>query len=169
MVSRAHFTIPPDSRGNVPPGAMVWTGEVQYLAHTAASTAATEITVPGPWYYFWATTDCHIVIGNAGIHAASTTAKNRCFPIGDGGTAGWVGPIYVGAKFDTLADGSGSLYIRTIRNAADGALYIASGFPGDDSLNRGATSTSTTTTSTSTTTTSTSTTSTSTTTTSTTT
>ena len=165
------FSVPTDNRGMIPPGTREWTGEVQYLAVTDTCTAATKITVPGRWLYFYATETCHITVGDEYISAASATLKNRCFPIPDGNTgAGWCGPFYFPAEFDSNHDGTGDLYIRAIRNAANGALYIAAAFrsegmtPGAAASTTSTTTTTTTTTSTSTTTTSTSTTTTSTTT-----
>ena len=159
-MTRPKFSVPMDGAGHPIQGAFTWTGEVQSVAFVTASSAATQITVPGRWFMFFATSLCHIVIGNAGIHDADLTAKNRCFPIPDGDTGGWVGPVYIPDQFDTLTNGTGDLYIKAIRNAADGKLYIASVHVTEGTLGRGATSSSTTTTSTSTTTTTTTTTST---------
>ena len=145
----AQFEMPRDAGGFPIPG-FVWTGEVQSISFTDTSTTADKITVDGRWLMFYATAECHIVIGNDTIHSAHATAGNRCFPIPNGDTAGWVGPFYIPPSFDTTEDGEGDLYIRVIRNAADGVLYIASAYSSDTTLGRGATSSSTTTTTTTT-------------------
>ncbi len=150
-MARPEFSIPTDGRGQVPPNAKIWTGEVQSIGFDDSGTAATKITTPGRWFMFYATTTCHIVIGNATINAAHATAANRCYPIPDGDTAGWHGPIYVPDTFDTQGDGTGDLYVRVIRNAANGTLYIAQAFPNAQTAKVGATTTSSTTTSTTTT------------------
>ena len=161
------FSVPTDNRGMIPPGTREWTGEVQALAFTDTVTAATKITVPGKWLYFWATEACHITLGDAYISAAHATNKNRCFPIPSGKDgAGWCGPFYVPAEFDSKHDGSGDLYVRAVRNSTNGTLYISAAFrsagltPGAAGSTTSTTTTTTTTTSTTTTTTTTTTTST---------
>lgn len=145
-------SIPLDTRGNMPPGAIFWTGEVQAIAVGATSSAATEITIEGRWFYVYATCECHLLFGNAGIHTAHATQDNRCFPVPNSGPL--LGPIYVPDSFDVNKDGTGKLYVRVIRASADGYLYLIAGAETNNSLQRGATSTSSSTTTTSTTTTS---------------
>lgn len=131
-------------------GALCWTGEVQSLAIGTTSTAATEITVPGNTFFFYATKPCYIVLGNAGIHAASATAKNRCFPVPHTYPPGLL--IHVPTNFRLDSAGViGKLYVRALASDT-GVLYIASAGPNEEALLRGATSTTTTTTSTTTTT-----------------
>ena len=140
------FSVRHDTRGTRT-GAYTWTGEVQSLAHVTASTVATLITIPGRDFLLVATTACHIVFGNAGVNAASVTAPSRCFYV----PANTYLHVYVRDEFDSLGSGSGSLYIRTIRNSADGTLYIAQSQPDASSNLYGATTTTSTTTSTTTT------------------
>ena len=153
-MSRLMMNYPFDGRGEVPPNCLVWTGEIQSIAFVTASSAATAITIPGRLFEISADQDCHIVFGNANVNAAHATATSRCYPI-------WAKRkyiIYVPDGFDTLQDGTGTLYVRVLRNSADGRLYIAQALPSDDSAGIGATTTTTTTTTTSTTTTTTTTT-----------
>lgn len=131
-------------------GALCWTGEVQSIAVSGTSTAATKITVPGRQFWIYASAKpCYIVLGNAGIHTASLTATNRCFPVPHSFPPGLL--IYVGDEFRRDSAGEvGDLYVRAIADDT-GVLYFAAAGPSEGALGRGATSTTTTTTSTTTT------------------
>jgi len=148
------MSVKPQWNGEPPPNAGIWTGEIQRIATAATSSAATAITVPGRWFRFYASALCHIVIGGkTDLRPATATGADTCYPVQAGV---WSDPVYVPGVFDSAADGTGTLYIRVIRNAADGSLFIAAAYPSSASRENVSvhwpTSTSTTTTSTSTTT-----------------
>ena len=91
-MSKIDFTIPRDAGGH-PPDGTIWTGEIQRLAFTDTCTAATEVTVPGPWYSFYATNVCHIVFGGkTDLRPATATGDDTCYPIPSGS---WTEPVYI--------------------------------------------------------------------------